>query len=517
MAYTRRVLGAFRSQRFGSYQLVAQLGRGGMADVYRAVHTGAAGFERVVVVKKILGPYDSNPAFVSMFINEAKIAAQLTHPNIVQVYELGEVNGEYFMAMEYVKGLDLVHALHWLGKQAPGARTFPPAAAAFVARELCRGLACAHEYVDPAGIAQPIIHRDVSPQNVMLTWDAQVKLLDFGIAKAMFVAREETRSGALKGKAAYMAPEQVDGLPPGPESDVWATGVVLYEMLVEGNLFKGEHDFDTISRVKTLALPVPSRVNPAVPEELSAIVLRALERNRGQRYQRAAQMARDLDGYLQGVRFTVDDFAAFMTASFPAELREQISAERTADTPRSTSRAETSAGRRARELALQLGPRSSSRSGSAASHRPPGQTRAAASSTWERWRQILVAVVIGGVVFGAAAWWIASRRAPPPGRPSLPPLATIPRVEAHDLSTTTEQPVEPRPENAQTNAPPRKPTKIGDTPPKVEAFGDAPKVGAFAGAPKIETFDEEPKIETFDEESTPGSPSKQIKIDTLDE
>ena len=123
------MLPAFTPQRFGNYQLTAHLGRGGMADVFRAVHAGAAGFERVVVVKKILGPYNDDPSFVSMFINEAKIAAQLTHPNIVQVYELGEVDGEYFMAMEYVKGLDLVHALRWLSR-AGGARSFPPEAAA---------------------------------------------------------------------------------------------------------------------------------------------------------------------------------------------------------------------------------------------------------------------------------------------------------------------------------------------------------------------------------------------------
>jgi eukaryotic-like serine/threonine-protein kinase len=324
MAYTQTVLQPFASQRFGSYKLVAHLGRGGMADVFRAVQSGVAGFERVVVVKKILSPYNCDPKFVSMFINEAKIAARLTHPNIVQVYELGQVEGEYFMAMEYVKGIDLSRAIKWLARQHPESRAFPSPVAAFIAREICRGLQCAHEHVSEEGQARPIVHRDVSPHNIMLTFDGQVKLLDFGIAKAMHSASNETRSGALKGKVSYMAPEQVDGSSLGPQSDLFAAGVVFYEMLVGKRLFKGDNDFETLKRVKSMPIPAPSRINSTVPKELDAICLRAVERERGKRYRRAALMARDLDGFLQETRFTVEEFAEFMVSSFPPEARLEV-------------------------------------------------------------------------------------------------------------------------------------------------------------------------------------------------
>jgi serine/threonine protein kinase len=211
---------AFHTQRFGNYVLTAHLGRGGMADVFRAQRTGVAGFERTVVIKRILKPYGEDPAFVEMFVNEAKIAAQLTHPNIAQVYELGEVDGEYFMALEYVRGKDLLHLLRFLAKTTPDRRSLPPDVAAYVAREVLRGLQAAHDHTDEHGAPHPIVHRDVSPQNIMLAYDGQVKLVDFGIAKAMFSMREETRTGALKGKIAYMSPEQVTGVSPGPESDI---------------------------------------------------------------------------------------------------------------------------------------------------------------------------------------------------------------------------------------------------------------------------------------------------------
>jgi serine/threonine protein kinase len=229
---------AFSPQRFGNYVLTAHLGRGGMADVFRAQRVGAAGFERTCVVKRILKPYTDDRNFVEMFINEAKVAAQLSHPNVAQVYDLGEIDGEYFIAMEYVKGMDLLHVLRYLAKSSPDRRWLPAEVAAYVVRELCRALAHAHDHVDEQRRPQPIVHRDVSPQNIMIGYDGQVKVIDFGIAKAMFTVSEITRSGTLKGKIAYMAPEQVRGENPGPESDIFAAGVVLYEMLIGRRLLK---------------------------------------------------------------------------------------------------------------------------------------------------------------------------------------------------------------------------------------------------------------------------------------
>jgi serine/threonine-protein kinase len=317
------VVSAFEPRRFGAYTLQARLGRGGMAEVFRAQREGAAGFARTVVVKRILGTHNEDPSFVDMFINEAKIASQLTHPNIVQVHELGQVDGEFFIVMEYVKGKDLLRILRELAHAKPQNSAIPPEVAAYIARETCRGLSHAHDHKDEEGNPKPIIHRDVSPQNIMISYDGQVKLVDFGIAKAMNTMREETRTGALKGKFAYMAPEQVGGQSPGPQSDVFSTGVVFHEMLTGRRLFKGASDFETLSKVKTMPISPPSSLSPQVPPELDAVAALALERDRTVRYQRANLMARDLDEYLQSKRFSVEAMAEFMVATFPIESREE--------------------------------------------------------------------------------------------------------------------------------------------------------------------------------------------------
>jgi serine/threonine protein kinase len=314
---------AFSPHRFGQYTLTARLGRGGMADVYRARREGAAGFERVVVVKKILGGHHEDPAFVEMFINEAKLSARLTHPNIAQVHELGEEDGEFFIVMEYVKGKDLLRLLRHLAQSRPQQPAIPPLVAAYIARETCRGLAHAHEHTDENGAVKPIVHRDISPQNIMLSYDGQVKLVDFGIAKALDNMKEETRTGALKGKFAYMAPEQIGGHSPGAQSDIFSTGVVLHEMLTGRRLFKGGSDYETLEKVQNLRVPPPSSLNRVVSPELDAIALQALDRAKGQRYARAAHMARDLDVYLQAHRFAVEDMAEYMKEVFPVEAREE--------------------------------------------------------------------------------------------------------------------------------------------------------------------------------------------------
>ncbi|HWE28528.1 MAG TPA: serine/threonine-protein kinase [Polyangia bacterium] len=326
--------GIFQTQRFGQYTLTAKLGRGGMADVFRARREGAAGFERTVVVKKILGGHTEDPAFVEMFINEAKIAARLTHPNIVQVHELGEENGEFYIVMEYVRGRDLLRLLRALAEQSPESPAVPPLAAGYIAREVCRGLGHAHELTDDQGTARPIVHRDVSPQNIMISYDGHVKLVDFGIAKALDTMKDETRTGALKGKFAYMAPELLEGQSPGAQADIFSTGVVLHEMLTGRRLFKGPTDYETLQKVQNQRIPPPSQWNRKVPPELDAIVLQALDRDRAKRYARAAHFARDLDVFLQAQRFTVEDMAELMARIFPVELRDLEVAQ---DAPSSAS------------------------------------------------------------------------------------------------------------------------------------------------------------------------------------
>jgi serine/threonine-protein kinase len=307
---------AFEPTRFGHYVLTARLGRGGMADVFRARREGLPGFQRNVVVKRILAAHHEEPAFVQMLINEAKIAARLTHPNIVQVYELGETHGELFIAMELVEGKDLLGLLRRLAQKQPGRAALPPACSAYVAREVCRGLAHAHQHKDEKGVARPIIHRDISPQNIMLSYDGQVKLCDFGIAKALDGMKDETRTGVLKGKVAYMSPEQVSGQTPSPQSDIFALGIVLHEMLTGRRLFKGLSEYDTLQNVRSMPVRPPSARNAEVTADLDAIVLRALERDRARRYESAAEMARELDAYLTRAHGDKQALSAFIVATF---------------------------------------------------------------------------------------------------------------------------------------------------------------------------------------------------------
>jgi serine/threonine protein kinase/ABC-type branched-subunit amino acid transport system substrate-binding protein len=313
------IMQTIQSNRFGDYYLTAHLGRGGMADVYRARHVGAAGFQRTVVVKRILNTHNDDEDFVHMFINEAKLAAELTHPNIAQIYELGELDGEFFIAMEYVRGKDLREVLNALARRKIQA---PPPVAAFIAREISRGLAHAHGHVDDAGAPRPIIHRDVSPGNIVVSYDGQVKLVDFGIAKALYTSPDatHTNAGLLKGKLGYMAPEQADGVAI-PQSDVFAAGVVLYEMLTVRRLFSGENPLDSLTKLKTMPLVPPSQFAPGISPELDAIVMKALSRDLDLRYAGAAHLAKDLDIFLLGERFSVDDLAHFMGELFPVDTQ----------------------------------------------------------------------------------------------------------------------------------------------------------------------------------------------------
>jgi serine/threonine protein kinase/ABC-type branched-subunit amino acid transport system substrate-binding protein len=291
-----------------------------MADVYRARHVGAAGFQRTVVIKHVLNVGD--PESIRMFINEAKLAAELTHPNVAQIYELGEVNGEFYIAMEYVHGRDLANVLNVLASRKTPT---PPVVAAFIAREVCRALAHAHAHNDPNGAPCPIIHRDVSPANIVIGYDGQVKLVDFGVAKALHLSAENpaTQAGMIKGKLGYMAPEQMDGFAL-PQSDLFSTGVVLHEMLTQRRLLRGENSLETMTKVKTMTFQPPSRITANIPSALDAIVLKALERNLDARYPSAAAMAKDLDLFVNAVGFSVEDMGRFMTDVYPAGTRTDL-------------------------------------------------------------------------------------------------------------------------------------------------------------------------------------------------
>jgi serine/threonine-protein kinase len=288
-------------ERFGRYVLLEQIGRGGMAEVYRAVAQGLEGFQRVFVIKRILRDRSASPEFVEMFINEARISALLNHPNIVQIYDFGQIEGSYFLTMEHLRGRDLLSSLRALRSQG---KNMSPEVAAYVAQQVALGLDYAHHVVQ-GGKPLDIVHRDVSPSNIMLLRAGGVKLLDFGIAKAaMEIPTEsQTQVGLVKGKLSYVSPEQIRGAAIDGRSDVFALGVVLWESLTGKRLFFDKNDFQTMKNVLERPVPPPSVQRADVPTVLDFIVLRALERDPAKRYPDAKAMAIELETFLQDARF----------------------------------------------------------------------------------------------------------------------------------------------------------------------------------------------------------------------
>ena len=284
------------AERFGRYLLLDKIGTGGMAEVFRAVMPGAEGFRRTFVVKRILAQLSSTPTFVDMFVREARICSLLSHPGIVAVYDFGQIEGNYFLAMEYVRGRDLQAVLRKLRKEG---RACPISIAAFVAREVADCLGYAHELAGADGKTLNIIHRDVSPSNIMCPYAGGVKLLDFGIAKALGDTPEErTERGGFKGKLSYMAPERILRRPIDGRSDLFSLGVVLWEMLVGRRLFRSATDTDTLRNVVEAPIPVPSALRPEIPASVDAVVMRALERDPADRYATGHEMADALEKVL---------------------------------------------------------------------------------------------------------------------------------------------------------------------------------------------------------------------------
>src|SRR3954454_6125730 len=254
---------------YGKYQLLEQLARGGMAEVFKAKAHGVEGFEKILVIKRILPELSQNPRFVEMFINEAKIAVTLSHANIVQVFDLGQAQNTYFIAMEYVSGMDLATTLKLASKSG---RRLSPELAVYIVSELVKGLDYAHRRRDADQRPLNLVHRDVSPQNVLLSNEGEVKLTDFGIAKARTVAQAVTDVGIVKGKYAYMAPEQILGKSVDARADVFAAGVLLYEALAGVNPFQTGSNYDTLERIRAGDVTPIEQLVPDVPAEVARVV-----------------------------------------------------------------------------------------------------------------------------------------------------------------------------------------------------------------------------------------------------
>lgn len=276
-------------RQFGKYVLMRKIAMGGMAEIFKAKTAGAEGFEKDIVIKRILPHFTEDEAFVKMFIDEASITSKLQHANIVQIFDFDLCEGTYFIAMEYVEGVDLKKVVD------DGVKAGTPlsiAQCAWIMMELSKGLHYAH-VKEVKGKPLNIVHRDISPHNAMVSYTGEVKLMDFGIAKAA-QRSTKTMAGTVKGKVAYMSPEQARGKPLDGRSDLFALGIMLWEMLTHKRLFLGDSDFETLTNVLKSEAPAPSTFNSKVPPEIDAIVLKTLEKDRDKRHASVEAFNRDL-------------------------------------------------------------------------------------------------------------------------------------------------------------------------------------------------------------------------------
>ncbi|MCA9665877.1 MAG: serine/threonine protein kinase [Myxococcales bacterium] len=303
---------------FGRYELLELIAKGGMAEVFMARQAGAAGTEKLLCIKRILPHLSKDSEFLRLFISEAKIALPLNHGNITQVYDFGELDGVYYLAMEYIRGPNLAKVIERCAESSP----IGVPAALYIGSEICKGLSYAHSYTDSGGKLRVVVHRDVSPHNVLISYTGQVKLADFGIALAASKARE--RESVVRGKPCYVSPEQADGKATDPRSDIFSLGAVLYEMLTGKRCFEGETESETLSRVREAKADAPSKHNSQVTPELDAVVLKALARDPAARYQRAGDMQVALTQAL--VRgwpdYTAEQLAAKMRELFSWEIEQ---------------------------------------------------------------------------------------------------------------------------------------------------------------------------------------------------
>jgi serine/threonine-protein kinase len=280
-------------REIGRYRLVAELARGGMGIVYLVAAQGPAGFSKLLVIKEIKPEYLQDKAFLTMFLDEARLAARLNHPNIVQTIEVGVDGDRHFMVMEYLEGRTLHRILHRFASQGG----FPLNAQLRILSEALNGLHHAHQLKDFDGTDLGIVHRDMSPQNIFVTFDGQTKVVDFGIAKA-YDSSYETRTGILKGRVAYMAPEQACGEKVDCRADVYSLGVLLWEAIAGRRLWGKMTDVEVLTKVIKEQIPLTSEAKPDAPAELQRICTKAMARQRDERYETAAAFQEDLESYL---------------------------------------------------------------------------------------------------------------------------------------------------------------------------------------------------------------------------
>src|SRR5688572_16267615 len=289
-----------------------------MAEVFRAMSTSIGGFQKLVALKRILPHLSTDAEFVSLFIDEAKLTVTLNHSNIVQVFDFGRIENNYYIAMEYVDGRDMTQVLI---KQSKRRRTVPVEVACYIIAETLRGLEYAHTRKGRDNEPLGIVHRDVSPHNILVSYDGEVKITDFGIAKARTKV-SLTRPGIVLGKFAYMSPEQARGLEVDQRSDVYSAGIALYETLTGRRLFYSEDPAVILAKVRNPKVPVPSRYNPDLNSEIDTLVMKSLAVDRDDRFDSCREFATALESHLHQIAAGFNDsyLASFMKELFEDEV-----------------------------------------------------------------------------------------------------------------------------------------------------------------------------------------------------
>ncbi len=427
--------------QFGRYTLLKKLAAGGMAEVYLAKQTGIERFERMLVIKRILPNLSGDEEFVQMFLNEARIAARFNHANIVQIYDLGEANGTYFIAMEYIHGEDLGRIMR---KAWQAGRWIPMPLAVRVVASTCEGLYYAHTKTDEGGAPLNVVHRDISPQNILVSFDGGVKLVDFGIARAASNT-SGTKTGTLKGKYAYMSPEQAQGKLVDARTDIFALGLVLYELLTGVRPLKRENDLLTLQAASACEIEPPSKV-ASVDPNLDPVVMRALAPKREERYQTAREFQLALEDLLMQERLSASSahLSDFMRELFADRLEEEARSGKPSPSTQSPSHKSMPSIEISSASIEQIEPSEvSERSG------PQPTAPNPVPELPEQWEEN-----------------------EPPQPETLPPRAPTPQPSKVKRPTTAAKPIpaaEPRPE-------PRRPSKAQiEVPPLVDADDDDPE------------------------------------------
>lgn len=401
----------FQSRRFGKYLLLEKLATGGMAQLYRAKIIGVQGFEKFIAIKMILPHIAEEKDLIASFIDEAKLAALLNHQNIVQIYDFGEMENNFFITMEYLFGKDLRLIM---AKARALSLPLQIEHALYITSRICAGLEYAHTLKDFQGRPLNIIHRDISPQNVIVTYEGDVKIVDFGIAKAA-TQSTATQVGMIKGKVAYMSPEQASGRPIDRRSDIFSCGVLLYELATGNKLFKGEDTLQILARVRDAEFDAQEMIRTELPPKLFAILNTALAKDPDARYQSCAEMQADIEECLYdlGMRPSARSLAQYMKSLFAEEIAAEEALMRESAT--AAAHAEPAA------------PEPALPAGAAPRHErppsdvvpPPASPPAAAP---RKKTGVLAAAIAAVALAGAGAAFILKGKpaAPPPAAPARP-------------------------------------------------------------------------------------------------